>query len=245
MEKDLSPETENPSPVKNADLIDEKSPAPGNPSPDSAAPVNPTLLSINITKDLKTAEEEKGSETEKLNSSKEVAAAVSFSKTQKEALDTLSYSPSDSVIGKDLTSNQLKRVEGIVRELRPGNADTLIQEITFCLLNPNHFTGCGKDFLKKLNTIRSVIRKGDWQRPAGMVIEKKSQVKNELAPLEAELSQAYAEVQHFERLAKKAKPESVSQFKGFVAQAQLKIKKLEGQIEAILEHFKKQDIAVC
>ena len=84
----------------------------------------------------------------------------------------ISYlSPKDAVIGSALTPNQQLRVDTAARTLNPAHSKTLAEEISYCLLNPKHFTACSLDFSRKLNAIRKVILLGEWQTPANMVIK--------------------------------------------------------------------------
>ncbi|HCE6135909.1 TPA: replication protein [Legionella pneumophila] len=253
--QESNPETEKPSSVKN----EQKTPSPENPSlvnPETGnpLPVNPTLININGINNNKlnnkTAAANSTAPFEVLNSQiqSEKAAAVDVSQLVQHQARSIKkaeqgYHPIDllsqenSLIGSQLTHPQKQRVRNLVKSLNISQKEVLINEIEFCLLNPKHFTACGKDFSRKLNAIRGVILRGDWQTPAGMIQELTAvQNSNDLAvrQLEKELRETQAEAVHFKRLLATAKEHTRAHFEAIINQAQNKIHDLKGRIRTIL-----------
>lgn len=235
-----NPEAENPSLV---------SPAPGNP-----LPVNPTLMNINRINNKKlnnkTATANRSLPVKALSAKiqSEKAAAVVFSQAVRHEVMSVEktdkgnnhidfLSQEDALIGSQLTQPQKQRVRILVKSLNISQKEVLIDEIEFCLLNPKHFTACGKDFSKKLNAIRGVILRGDWQTPAGMIQELSTeQNSHDLAvrQLENELREVQAEAIHFKRLLTTAKEHTRVHFETIIYQAQNKIHDIEGRIRELL-----------
>jgi hypothetical protein len=167
------------------------------------------------------------------------AAAVLFSqevntsKPKLEKQDSKIYvlSSADSLIAEALTPNQTQRVHALVASWSVQDQEQLVNEICYCLLNPAQFTGCGKDFSKKLNAIRAVILRGDWQTPAGMV-EKETQEKTEKQSyLEQSLHAARAEEMHFKRLLDLAHENAKEGLRGLVYKAQQRVVDIESLIK--------------
>lgn len=105
------------------------------------------------------------------------------------------------------------------------------------MLNSKHFTACGNDFSRKLNAIRGVILRGDWQTPAGMVRDVSTTQKTNnliVKKLEHELREAHAEVSHFEKLLKTAKEHTRAHFETIISQAKNKIHDIEAQLRQAL-----------
>lgn len=249
------PEPEKPSSVKN----EQKSPGTENPSlvnPETGNPLpeNPTLININkiSNKELnnKTAAASHSTSIKTLNAKiqSEKAAAVVSSQADRHELMSVGktyqgnshidfLSQEDALIDSQLTQPQKDRVRMLVKSLSVSQKDVLIEEIEFCLLNPKHFTACGKDFSRKLNAIRGVILRGGWQTPAGMIQERSTvQNSNNLAvrQLENELREAQAEAVHFKRLLTTAKEHTRAHFETIIYQAQNKIHDLEERIRGFL-----------
>ncbi|MBA2650367.1 MAG: replication protein [Legionella sp.] len=229
-----SPETGKPSAAKNAlkSPVSENPfpviPATGNPSTE-----NPTLININRINNNKlnnktAALGECGEENK--------AAAVNFQR--KIIVQSLEHGPhqkaqfhvlaqEDALIGEALTPNQYNRVLDLMKKLALKDKDNLFSEIQYCLLNKKHFTGCGNEFSKKLNAIRAVILRGDWQTPVGMLVEEGSNVPSKLSQLQQFLKEGKAEEAHFKRLYSMAKEDTKEQLIKFVGIAQQKIKEIE------------------
>ena len=186
--QDGDPETEKTLSVKNEKIIpNPENPSLASPAPGNPLPVNPTLININRINNKKL-----NNKTATANRSlpvtlnakiqSEKAAAVVFSQAVRHEVMSVEktdkgnnhidfLSQEDALIGSQLTQPQKQRVRTLVKSLNISQKEVLIDEIEFCLLNPKHFTACGKDFSKKLNAIRGVILRGDWQTPAGMIQE--------------------------------------------------------------------------
>lgn len=236
-DQDRTPDTENPFSAKN----EQNTPGTEKPSLDCPAtgnplPGNPTLININRINNKKlnnktAATNNVFSNALSVQPELEAAAVInSFSKMNKSLLhqDAL---PEDSLIGISLTPNQRQQVEQLVNDMRAQSPASLISEIEYCLLNANHFTACGEDFGWKLNAIRKMIFRGDWQTPSGMVIDSQKKAKSESHELEEQLKEAYAESAHFKRLMSNTqKIEIRARFEGYVESAQTKIRALEKQI---------------
>ncbi|HAU1718454.1 TPA: replication protein [Legionella pneumophila] len=238
--QDGNPETEKPSLVN---------PETGNPLPE-----NPTLININKISNKKlnnkTAAASHSTSIKTLNAqiqSEKAAAVFSSQAVRHEAMSVEKtyqgnnhidfLSQEDALIDSQLTQLQKDRVRMMVKSLNVSQKDVLIEEIEFCLLNPKHFTACGKDFSRKLNAIRRVILRGDWQTPAGMIMELSTvQNSNNLAlrKLENELREAQAEAVHFKRLLTTAKEHTRTHFESIIYQAQKKIHDLEERIRGCL-----------
>ncbi|WP_131795893.1 replication protein [Fluoribacter gormanii] len=249
-----TPETEKPSLVKN----EQKTPSPEkpslvNPETGNPLPVNPTLININrinnkkINNKTATAKLSVPVKTLSAKIQAEKAAVVFSQAVQHEMISVekgeLGYnhidflSQQDALIGSQLTQPQKQRVRALVKSLNISSKEVLIEEIEFCLLNAKHFTACGNDFSRKLNAIRGVILRGDWQTPAVMIQELFT-VQNpndlEVRQLENELREAQAEAIHFKRLLSTAKEHTRAHFETIIYQAQNKIDELEGRIRDFL-----------
>jgi hypothetical protein len=245
------PEPEKPSPVKK----ETDSPETGNPSAGFPATGKPPLLNnnrININKlNNKTAADNQAQLDETLQKETK-AAAVIFSQQkavqnpkqgfqQKTKINVLSLE--DAMIGESLTLGQIKRVQSIVETFDSQNKEQLTEEICFCLLNKSQFTGCGRDFSKKLNAIRAVILRGDWQTPVGMLAKDDQDNQPEITLLRCRLIEAKAEEIHFNRLLNFAKEEAKVQLAGFVEKAQKKIQHIEALINQSAATGKVQSIS--
>ncbi|WP_131783631.1 replication protein [Legionella gresilensis] len=236
-----TPKTENTSSV---------APRPNKPAPENPTSDNPTLLSNKNTNNLltKKAASNKPLSNTQLNHKKTAAAFSDKNKPIKEkekeattcGKQTINFLPaSDSVIGSELSVNQQKRIEAMVRALNVSGAEKLIDEISYCLLNPKHFTACRQDFGRKLNAIRAVILRGEWQRPAEMVIKAEEATHSTLNHLKKELDEVRAEAIHFQRLLTDANVhhKTREQFELIVKKAQLKMNALQSE----MSHYSKNN----
>ena len=120
-------------------------------------------------------------------------------------------------------------VQKLEQAMQIQDAKVLAEEIEYCLLSKRHFTGCGDDFGKKVNAIRAVIMRGEWQRPAGMVIKAQEKPKFELSKLEQDLRESYAEVTHFQKLLVTAKDSMRAGFESIITKTKVKINQLEAE----------------
>jgi hypothetical protein len=240
--QDQTPEPEKPSAVN----FGGQSPETGNPSPVSPASEKATLINNKYNNYLnnqvlnKTAANNVNTTAED-SQAKPKAAAVTFlqpvdQKLPMESKPVEVLSQKDALIGTNLTQAQKNQVANLVKKLNLSFTEGLSEEIEFCLLNPKHFTGCGKDFSRKLNAIRKVILRGEWQTPAGMVQQipavepfNRSLVQG----LEKELQEAHAEASHFQKLLAQAKEHTRDHFERIIKQTQKKIQDIEEQLKQV------------
>lgn len=110
----------------------------------------------------------------------------------------------DRVIGKTLTPVQKEFISGISeaisKTLRDVNSSDLSKQIEQCLLDPTRYSNAGKDFLKKMNTIKKVIHNGNWLEPVIMKIKQKNRKKPEHHGKYEEINRLRSEVNHWEKL---------------------------------------------
>ncbi|STX81720.1 Uncharacterised protein [Legionella busanensis] len=243
-----------PKPTKN-----EKTPAPENtfsvvlepenPATGKPKTANPTLINNKNNNNLLT---KKAAASSKLLSNtflnQENAAAAFSDKNKlsdKQVSDRAEHqaihflSAEESVIGSTLTLNQKKRVHALAQKLNSSNAQILFQEIEYCLLSSKHFIACGQDFGRKLNAIRIVISRGDWQTPPGLIFKAQEKVTAVSKNKEQELQDARSEIIHFKRLLNDTKlhRHAREQFEAILAKAQLKISTLEKEIANLRVHI--------
>ncbi len=162
--------------------------------------VNPTLLNnkVNNNKRTKAAAQEidaARNDDERKIRVNELSAAASFvfpdsavSSASKqhpgvgndleEGVDK-TRSVGDSLIGGFLTASQTQAVKNKAKFLRKlvneSQRDSLVDDITWLLLNLKSFSQAGRDFHHKLNTIAKCIRQGRWQPPPTRVLEQAKQ----------------------------------------------------------------------
>ncbi|MCW8445711.1 replication protein [Fluoribacter gormanii] len=242
---DRMPEPEKPSSVKNEQTI----PSPDSPETGNPTPVNTTLININRLSNKKLNNKTAAASTSTADKATNIhtqsqAAAVAFSQTIEEVKQIAKanhpverLSQEDALIGSKLTHAQKHRVRILVKSLNISQKEELNAEIEFCLLNTKHFTACGNDFSRKLNAIRGVILRGDWQTPAGMVLDVSTTQKSNnliMKQLEHELREAHAEVSHFEKLLITAKEHTRAHFETIISQAKNKIHDIEAQLRQTL-----------
>lgn len=235
--------------VADADVPCPEYPATENPSPANPCPVNPTLISINTNKDpvnrvLTAATKEAKQDTSRFYSVGKAAAAFSHQTKEKPvqfAAPThhVKLIGDDVLIGETLTANQVASVQSMVEELEhlTEDAEQLAQEVMHCLLSPKHFTACGGDFVRKHNAIRLVIKRGDWQTPSGMVVEKKQELaeqeevlSSQIKLLKSKIYNAEAEYHHFQKFMNISHGEGRKNLEETVKQIQSKIKALNAEL---------------
>ena len=145
----------------------------------------------------------------------------------------------DALINSQLTQTQKQRVKTVVNSLNISQEKGLAEEIEFCLLNPKHFTACGHDFGRKLNAIRKVILRNEWQTPVGMmsiVVEKQDNQRVAVKQLEAELKSVYAEASHFKKLLANAKAQTRAHIESILKQVNNKIQLIETQVREMSQN---------
>jgi hypothetical protein len=237
-----SPETENPSSVDfTGQLPEPEKPFTGNPAPE-----NPPLISNKYNNKLinKTAAEDDQELHKPVETNAPAAAVKKFNFVKNNNVVHLAHfqgqlhqdaSQADLTIGQMLTKYQeqaiFKTIKKLSMALEATDPDRLFSEIAHVLLDHNQFKGCGKDFHHKLNSIRLVIQRGDWQTPRGMVLEDDNSKETKLSELSTKLSQARADLRHFKGLQAISKGELRENYEGIIETTLREIKKLEQALE--------------
>lgn len=228
------PGPENPS----SDSPSTEKPAPENPSSNYPSPENPTQIYINNNKYINNklllaavSEEPKhNSSAAELYLNKKFSSQYSFTESSSKIMPLF---PEDSLIDDVLTPNQLKKISDVVEKLKLPDGKKIQEEIEYCLLSKIHFKGCGKDFVKKLNSIRAVIIRGDWQTPAELVIGAKEKVLSDTHQLKLQLHEARTEERHFHQLLRNAQGQIKHSLETIIAGVQIKIQQLEGNLKSL------------
>lgn len=229
-ETGIVPAPENPSLVDFNDLLPEpEKPLTGNPAPE-----NPTLINNKYNNKLiNKAASKEVVEAFDVNETEKAAAAFSEQKTKliQNLPARISFinqaSREDSVVGKTLTPYQHERVESLVNTVSDQGFCVTAEEIEYCLLNPQNFKGSGQDFSRKLNAIRTVILRGDWQTPAWLVLDEKSKAEVSLLSQKAAIHSTQAEITHFQRLLESSKGAARDTILDILNKAQKKMHELE------------------
>lgn len=217
------------------------SPRPGNPSPGYPAPENPTLISIEVTKDLNNKEKAAAKKKEKGGEgSTSPAAAFSSLSTAKTSnplkTPSITARTEDTMIAEALTPAQKQRVKQMVlrcAEAEPSlNHQQILREVTHCILSADCFKACGSDFAHKLNAIRVVIQRGEWQAPSGMILKAKQVRDTALTSLEKRLQAAHADANHFGRLCRTATGHTKATFEKCMKEARDRILEAEEKLQA-------------
>lgn len=205
------------------------------PGTEKPAPGNPTLINNKSNKDLKKikAAASKGDDNDIPAKPKNAVAA--FLKNEK-AIEktTVPMIPSGlnrtSLIDEQLTPHQLLRVEAIVNELNLPLSTQ--EEIIFCLESPQHFKKCGNEFTRKLNAIRAVIKRGDWETPAEMVQAQKNAKESVLKNLEQSFQISHGEVLLATKMLQASPPQLRDGYESWLQQAQARKAEAQAQIDA-------------
>ena len=114
------------------------------------------------------------------------------------------------------------------------NPKHLEEEIRYSLLNPQCFSACGQDFARKLNAIRSVINRGDWQTPAGLILKEKEKPDTNKNGLINQLREVQAEKIHFEKLISSVDENNKSHFQNIIERAKTQIHRIQLEIDQSL-----------
>ncbi|HGU7213392.1 TPA: replication protein [Legionella pneumophila] len=220
---------------------DENTPEPENPSADYPetdfqSPENPTL--INNKYNNKT--NNKGlNKTAAGNEQHAAAVSISQEHSLPESHPTTGQSTqsANSIIGEILTPVQKQRVAHLVASLSTHNSNPVLlqQEIEYCVLNKKHFTACGDDFFRKLNAIKNVISRGEWQRPAGLVLEAKLKDDEGKKTIERALYEAHAERTHFDKMMSAVDGDTQLRFKAIIERADQQILELQKQLHGLMQ----------
>lgn len=218
-------------------------PESGNPSP-----ANPTLLNNKNNKYQEINNKAVAGinafteETEYQSNEKNLAAAPFFEAQQNALPKTADIRPfhatsqKDALIGEILTENQKSRIRMLAEHLAGTDpfsfptANQLETEITFCMTSKNHFRACKEDFTYKLNAMKAVIARGDWQSPAELIYEVVSTEHKQINRLQQDLNAAIAEVIHFEKLMNSASQSTREGLSELVIKARNKVETLQQQL---------------
>lgn len=197
------------------------------PQTDNPSPVKPTLINNNINKNKikKAAVEENICLPQK-----PIVAASNFPRNN---FKNLNAQPQDAVIGYQLTANQLSRIDEVISNL--SLSPTYADEIAFCLLSSKHFKGCGQDFYHKLNSIRLVIRRGEWQTPTEMVLQAKAMHDTKLHELEQALQMSYSEINGLNQLIQFGNQKSKRELEILLKKEKVKMALIKKSIDAFYE----------
>ncbi|GEM_PF-2138468 len=165
--------------------------------------------------------------TENTAASKVSKSAAAFSKK-------MGIDGSDALIGDVLTPNQLAIVQNTARELSVHikcDPETFVKELETVLISNKSFTYANCDFLKKLNTIKKMIKERGWQTPVAFVEKQKSDDKKKIDPVKRELNEAELDCAHWEKMVRiyveKGQKKESENFAQFLQQAQKKVEQLK------------------
>jgi hypothetical protein len=236
-----------PSPEKPSSV---KVPETGNPVPVSAATVNPPLINNKYNKQQEKQAAASKEVSDELGGAKPAYPAAAFSSPQKQTTKPTSTptpiaSPGTELrIGDTLTPAQEQRTTQMINSLAVDDAfkTRLRDEVVHCLLNDDCFKACGRDFPHKLNAIRVVIQRGEWQRPSGMVVEAEVKQSKRLDELNKGLQAAHADATHFKRLCRSATGHAKATFEKCMKEAQVRITEMENKLEAFMS---RQAVEAC
>ncbi|MDF1684506.1 MAG: replication protein [Legionellaceae bacterium] len=228
------PEPEN-TPAAKASLAE-------NPAPVDSAPENPLLINNKYNKQQEKQAAASKEVSDELGGANPVSPAAAFSSPKKQTTKPTSTptpiaSPGTELrIGDTLTPAQEQRTTQMINNLSVDDAfkASLRDEVVHCLLSEDCFKACGRDFAHKLNAIRVVIQRGEWQRPSGMVFEAEVKQSNHLDTLNSGLQAAHAEATHFKRLCRSAPGHAKATFEKCVKEAQVRITEMEDKLEAFM-----------
>jgi hypothetical protein len=238
----FKPSPENPSSVK--------LPLPGNPAPVSPGPENPPLINNKYNKQQGNKEAAASKVVkDEVGELSSAPSAAAFSFPQKPNITSPKTSsavlnPEETRIGDKLTSKQAWLAGSMVSKLSMDDEGRvpLLLEVKYCLLSPDCFKACGRDFSHKLNAIRVVIQRGEWQRPSGMVLQEEVKQTKALDELRRSLQEAYADAKHFQRLCRSSAGNAKSTFEKCVEEAQSRIKEMEERFNRVM---REKEVQTC
>lgn len=160
-------------------------------------------------------------------------AAAAFSKK-------IQIADSDALIDDALTPKQLAIVENTARTLSSRvnrNPDVFAKELETVILSSTSFTQANRDFFKKLNTIKKMIKERGWQTPAAFVEKKQSENKKTINPIKQELNEIELDCVHWEKLIRmsleKGQTQQAEEFKKLHLQAKNKLELTRNKFESI------------
>ena len=219
-----------------------KSYAVENPAPVDSAPENPPLINIKYNKQQEKQAAASKEVSDELGGANPASSAAAFSSPKKQTTQsTLTPTPIASPgtelrIGDTLTPAQEQRTTQMINSLSIDDAfkTSLKDEVVHCLLSEDCFKACSRDFAHKLNAIRVVIQRGEWERPSGMGAEAEVNRSNKLDVLNSGLQAAHAEATHFKRLCRRATGHTKATFEKCVSEAQIRITEMEDKLETFM-----------
>ena len=160
-------------------------------------------------------------------------AAAAFSKK-------IEIAETDALIGDALTPNQLAIVENTARALSSRvnrTPDAFAKELETVILSSASFSHANRDFLKKLNTIKKMIKERGWQTPAVLIEKKQSENKKAIDPIKRELNEIELDCAHWEKLIRisleKGQSKQAEDFKKLHFQAKSKLELTKNKFESI------------
>ncbi len=150
-------------------------------------------------------------------------------------------SSADGEIGELLTPTQQQLIAStakqLVRDVTDQDVDGLAEEIAYTLQNPSSFTQAGNDFLKKLNTVRKVIRDGRWTRPTMLAADKTKHAQKTREPVVMKLRELQGEQSHWQWLLDIAKERQdqpmIDEYQQLITQCQQAIGEVSQQLQAV------------
>lgn len=235
---DLPPETG----IQSPDINNHTRPCPENPSPvipetEVPAPVTTKLININRINNNKLNNKAAALVIPALDNNDDHAAAGFFQnanpKTKHQKGQVSSMNAVDLIIHTSLTDQQRNRIDIAVKNLMPSNPQQLKIEIEFSVLNSNSFKACGKDFVRKLNAICAVIKRGEWQTPAELILETSDKINVEQNQVRTEINAARAEMVHFQKLMDNVNDSSKAHFAKIISNSQALIERLSEKLTQI------------
>lgn len=160
-------------------------------------------------------------------------AAAAFSKK-------IEIAETDALIGDALTPKQISIVENTAHELctHVNRApEILMREIESVILSDTSFTNANRDFFKKLNTIKKVIKDHRWQTPVSYIEKKESAHKKTIDPIKQELNEIELDCAHWEKMIRmsleKGQAKQADDFKKLHSQAKTKLKLIKTKFESL------------
>lgn len=160
-------------------------------------------------------------------------AAAAFSKK-------IEIENTDVLIGDVLTPKQLTILENTARELCTHvnrSPEILMHEIENVILSDTSFTNANRDFFKKLNTIKKMIKERGWQTPAAFIKKKQLEHKKTIDPLKRELNEIELDCAHWEKMVclslEKGQTKQADDFKKLHFQAKTKLELIKTEFESL------------
>src|SRR3990167_4111787 len=170
------------------------------------------------------------------------SAAAVFSKK-------LNLEESDAVIGETLTRMQVAVIQNTAAELcnfAGIDLAQLSQEIQYVILSSASFSYAGRDFAKKLNTIKKTIKERGWNTPVGMIEIKETQEKNEIDQIRQEANEAELDCAHWQKMVawalEKGNKSEAENFNAIRSEAKKKLAKIRSPFTNIYDINQKKQV---